>query len=456
MDLFPEFSTIFEKEKIEELTPIQTATVQPLLDGESVVGLAPTGTGKTLAYTLPLLKRVQQGKANSLVIFEPTTELAVQVRDAIQPYVKALELQVAALVGSGNRVRQIEVLKKKHPEVLIVTPGRFFDMVSENRIHHEQIKQLVIDEADDILESTKLELIANLGQNIPETSQIALFGATESPITHDAEQIFGREFLLIDVRDQNVSQVKHFFLQVDNRHKLDMFTKLTKVEHFSAMVFFNAVKQLEYFSGVLSHTKISFDALSNATNKQASKNALQNLEKRNIKALLTTDLAARGLDVTDLQFVVNYELPADKNTYVHRAGRTGRMGKKGTVITLGTDHDLRNLKKLLGDEYKLERVYFDGRDLTTEKPVNTVEETSNETRTETVTSKTTSSSNEKERQHEQQHANKQHTAQSNFEHEKKLERAKRKKKQKNQKNKGYHPLKEKKAKKELAQSKKAK
>ena len=88
----------------------------------------------------------------------------MQVRDAIQPYVKALELQVAALVGSGNRVRQIEVLKKKHPEVLTVTPGRFFDMVSENRIHHEQIKQLVIDEADDILESTKLELIANLGK----------------------------------------------------------------------------------------------------------------------------------------------------------------------------------------------------------------------------------------------------------------------------------------------------
>ncbi len=126
MDLFPEFSTIFAKQAITALTPIQAATVQLLLDGESIVGLARTGTGKTLAYSLPLLKRVEPGKANSLVIFEPTTELAVQVRDAIKDYVAELGLKVIALVGSGNRVRQIEVLKKKHPEVLIVTPGRFF------------------------------------------------------------------------------------------------------------------------------------------------------------------------------------------------------------------------------------------------------------------------------------------------------------------------------------------
>lgn len=440
MDLFPEFSTIFAKQAITALTPIQAATVQLLLDGESIVGLARTGTGKTLAYSLPLLKRVEPGKANSLVIFEPTTELAVQVRDAIKDYVAELGLKVIALVGSGNRVRQIEVLKKKHPEVLIVTPGRFFDMVSENRIHHEQIKQLVIDEADDILESTKLELIASLGQNIPSTSQIALFGATESAITRDAEQIFARPFLMIDVRDQDVSQVKHLFLQVDNRHKLEMFTKLTKVDHFSAMIFFNAVKQLEYFAGVLSHTKVSFDALSNATNKQASKGALKRLAKREIKTLLTTDLAARGLDVFDLLYVVNYELPADKNTYVHRAGRTGRMGKKGTVITLGTDHDLRNLKKMLGAEYEIKRVYFSGRELTTDKPAQAEVPQEQEVNGGQNSTALTGTSHQQE---PPAHVN---------ERSKKLERAKRKKRQKKQKNKGYHPLKDKKQKKEAARN----
>lgn len=356
------------REHKDQPTLIQKESYDAIRNGASLVGLAKTGTGKTLAYALPSLEKAQPGNANSVVIIAPTTELAVQIRHAINPYIHALGLKGVSLVGAGNRKRQEDNLKKKHPEVVVATPGRFFDFFSSGRIKVNQIKTLIIDEADDILEFTKMELLSALGQNLGPDSQILLFGATDSEITRDAEQVFNRHFLLVDVRNEQVSATKHYFLQVDNQHKIEFLQRMTKLDHFKGILFFDSNKTMMRFAGIFGHTKTKFELLANEFGKERREKALNDLATGKTKLLLATDLAARGLDIPGLTYVINFDIPSETNTYMHRAGRTGRMNAEGYVVTLGDDHDFRDLKKLLADQLQIERVYFAGYHLTTEKP----------------------------------------------------------------------------------------
>ena len=284
-------------------------------------------------------------------------------------------LKTLALVGAGNRKRQDEKLKKGTAEVLVATPGRFFDFFSSGRIKLAQIKTLIIDEADDILEFAKLDLLSSLGQNLPSSSQILLFGATESQITKEAEAIFARNFLLVDVRPDQGSQTDHDFLQVDNSHKIEFLQRLTKLDHFRGLLFFDSNESMTRFARIFGHTKTKFAMLNNEMSKDKRQRALADLASGKTKLLLATDLAARGLDIPKLTYVINYEIPADVNTYTHRAGRTGRMEQKGYVVTLGDDHDFRDLKKLLEEvpEITLQRVYFAGYRLSTDKPAKKAE-----------------------------------------------------------------------------------
>lgn len=356
------------KEHKDKPTLIQKQSYDAIKNGASVIGLAKTGTGKTLAYALPALEKIEPKNANSMVIIAPTTELAVQIRHALNPYLHALGLKGASLVGSGNRKRQEDNLKKKHPEVVVATPGRFFDFFSSGRIKIGQIKTLVIDEADDILEFTKLELLTSLGQNLQPGSQILLFGATDSEITRDAEELFNRHFLLIDVRHEQKSSTKHYFLQVDNQHKIEFLQRMTKLDHFKGILFFDSNKTMLHFAGIFGHTKTKFEILANDFGKQSREKALSDLASGKTKLLLATDLAARGLDIPGVTYVINFDIPSEENTYLHRAGRTGRMNAEGFVVTLGDDHDFRDLKKLLADQVEIERAYFAGYHLTTQRP----------------------------------------------------------------------------------------
>lgn len=359
---------VLEREHKTKPTLIQKESYEAIKNGASVVALAKTGTGKTLAYALPVLEKAESGAANSVVIFAPTTELAVQIRHAINPYLHALGLKGISLVGAGNRKRQEDQLKKKHPEVIVATPGRFFDFFSSGRIKIGQIKTLIIDEADDILEFTKMELLTSLGQNLGPDSQILLFGATDSEITRDAEELFARHFLLMDVRNEQTSATKHYFLMVDNAHKIDFLQKMTKLDGFKGILFFDSNETMMRFAGIFGHTKTKFDLLANEFGKKRREESLRNLANGKTKLLLATDLAARGLDIPGLTYVINYDIPSEVNTYLHRAGRTGRMNKEGYVVTLGDDHDFRDLKKLLEDELEVKRVYFAGYHLSEKQP----------------------------------------------------------------------------------------
>lgn len=345
-------------------TLIQERTYDAIRQGESVVGLAKTGSGKTLAYSLPVLERLHHGQTSAAVIFEPTTELAVQTRHVLQPYAAALDLKMLSLVGAGNRQRQLQQLKKRKPEVLIATPGRFFDFFSANKIKPDQIQSLIIDEADDVLELFKTDLIASLGQQLSDDSQILLFGASESDVTKKCEQLFDRQFLKIDVRSEQVSHVEHGFLQVSNQYKIEFLQRLVKQDDFKGLLFFDREENLEHYAAILRHTKMNFDVLSKKQSKQAQEHALKKLAHGQTRLLLVTDLAARGLDIPGLTYVVNFEIPETRNVYLHRAGRTGRMNAFGRVITLGDDHDFRDLRKMLMPD-EVTRVYFTKTSLST-------------------------------------------------------------------------------------------
>lgn len=364
-----EIKAVLTKSGITKPTLIQTKTNKLILEGASLVALAKTGTGKTLAYALPSLERISQGSPNGLIIIAPTTELAVQIRHAINPFIHAIGLTGITLVGAGNRKRQEDNLKKKHPEVVVATPGRFFDFYSSNRIKAEQIKTLVIDEADDVLEFSKMNLLSSLGQNMSPAAQILLFGATESEITQKADELFNRKFTLVDVRPEQKTTVHDYFLQIDNAHKIDFVQRLMRLEHFKGILFFDSNQTMMRFAGILAHTKTKFGLLANEFGKQKREQALQDFKSGRTKLLIATDLAARGLDIPGVTYVVNYDIPSEINTYLHRAGRTGRMGAKGYVVTLGDDHDQRDLKNLLAGTVDLERVYFAGISLSTKQPV---------------------------------------------------------------------------------------
>lgn len=408
--------TVLTKEKKNQPTLIQKRSYQLIKDGANVIGLAKTGTGKTLAYALPLLEKTDTGAANSLVIFAPTTELAVQIRRALMPYCQSLDLKILALVGAGNRKRQEENLKKRHPEVIVATPGRFFDFFSSGRIKLGQIKALVIDEADDILEFAKEELLTSLIQNLPATSQVLLFGATTSDITNNADSWFDRQFLVVDVRPEQKLATRHYFLQVDNRHKIDFVQRLVKLDRFKGILFFNSNDSLERFAGIFGHTKTKFTVLAAAMGKQQQEQALKELATGQSQLLLATDAAARGLDIPKLTYVVNFDLPTTLAVYLHRAGRTGRMQQAGYVVSLGDDHDFRDLKKIVAGHLQLQRAYFAGFQLSTQLPPKEKDNDRAKNKTAAVKVK--------------QEAKKKH----------------RKKRRKRLKNKGYHPhyLKEKK------------
>ena len=399
---------ILEKEHKNNPTLIQERSYEAIENGASLVGLAKTGTGKTLAYGLPVLSRIK--KVGGLaIILEPTTELAIQTRDALLPYAKALNLKTLALVGAGNRKRQLERLRKEKPSVLICTPGRLFDFISENKIRIEDISALVIDEADDILEFTKADLIGSLGQNLAATAQILLFGASESEFTKNCEELFDRKFLLIDVRNEQASQVKHYFLKVSNEYKLQYLQRLAKLDNFKGLLFFDSNENENRFARIFAHSKTPFAILNSDMNKQKRRQILSDFKGGKSKLLFATDLAARGLDWPDVTYVINFEVPSEVNTYIHRSGRTGRMNKEGTVVTLGDDHDLRNLRKLVGKEFEISRVYFDGYHLTTTPRL----------------------------QKEKKHSQKKKEASVN--EGVSSTKAKHKKRWKNKKNKGYHP-----------------
>lgn len=368
MTIAEPFQALWTKNGFEAQTPIQEAVYQPLKQDENIVGLAPTGSGKTLAFGLPLLEKLVPGDGLQLLILAPSQELAIQTRNVLRPYAQAVDLKLIGVTGSANVKRQLDQLKAK-PEVIVGTAGRLLELIESNKIKLFGLQSLVIDEADEMLREPGLTQVRTIAQHAPADVQLSFFSATNSPMFAQLDQWFGQDVRVIDVRarDHTQGEVQHLFIQTDNAHRAEWLRRLAHLAKFQALVFFNQNADQEKVAGILRHQAVKFAVLSRHDRQVVRAQALTNFRKGKLTLLLVTDLAGRGLDIPKLPAVINYGAPKRAEAYIHRAGRTGRMGAAGYVLTLGDDHDRRDLQKLV-PQYDIRRGYIDDGKLSTILP----------------------------------------------------------------------------------------
>lgn len=360
---------VWHQEGFAEQTPIQAKVFEPLSSGACVQGLAPTGTGKTLAFSLPIFEKIQPDEGLQFLILVSSQELAHQMQGALLPFAQGLGLKQAVVTGNANVQRQIERLKAK-PEIVIATVGRLMELLNKNKIKTKQLQTLILDEADALLFENGQEKLQMIFDHLKKPLQVGFFGATTSDAVTEFATANQIDLTTFDVRDQliHTNNVEHLFLQTSPKGKPVILKELSRQKSFYGLAFFRQKNQLIKTDHVLHDWHVSTAILDGRKDAQRRQVALQDFRKHKLNLLLATDVAARGLDIEDLTMVINVDLPETKTEYIHRSGRTGRMHRKGRVLSLGNDHDRRLLQQQLGGEVSLQQVYLVDGHLTTERP----------------------------------------------------------------------------------------
>lgn len=363
------YQDYFKQNQFETLTKIQDAVYMPFKEGKDLVAMAPTGSGKTLGFVMPMLETLVPKDGLQVLILEPSQELAMQVRDVIQPLAKLVDCKVQALTGGANPTRQLKKLKEK-PEIIVATLGRLNELMEVRKVKLGKINIVIVDEADEMLNESKLESVRSTISQMPADVQMTFFSATGNDIFQEMHKWFGKDFLVIDQRNDTsyTAGIKHYFVDANNEFvKNAILRELAHNKKFLGIVFFGNSRSLHKAISDMNHDKTNFVALDSKMSSQQRKTALQLFSNKKVNLLLTTDVAARGMDISDVNMIVNYMMPRDNNEYVHRSGRTGRMGKSGNVITFGNNHDMRNLQDMV--DVEITKTYVDHEGKLSKKPV---------------------------------------------------------------------------------------
>ncbi len=320
-----------------EPTPIQSALIPVMLTGADVIGQAQTGTGKTAAFALPILHNLQTGErhAQALVLC-PTRELALQVSQAISEYGAALNVRVLAVYGGQPYGPQITRLNKGL-DVVVGTPGRLLDLLERNAINLNHVRTVVLDEADEMLSMGFIEDIESILAETPSERQTALFSATlPVPIRRLADKYMHDPQSITIQREQvTVAAIEQSYYLVNDADKTAALTRIFDMEEVtSALIFVRTRVGTGELANELTRRGLPAEALNGDLAQDARERTLNRFRQNQIKVLVATDVAARGLDIDDISHVFNYDLPDDAEIYVHRIGRTGRAGKAGKAISL--------------------------------------------------------------------------------------------------------------------------
>lgn len=329
--------------QFEELTPIQEQAFEPIQSKSNLLGISPTGSGKTLAYLWPSLLNLSPKKAQQLLILAPNTELAGQIFEVTKTWAEPLGLTAQLFLSGSSQKRQIERLKKG-PEILIGTPGRVFELVKLKKIKMMAVNTIILDEFDDLLSDSQYQFVTHIINRVPKDHQMIYMSATKTV----APETLAPDTITLDLSQQAKETVQHYYLALDKRDRLDILRKLSNIPDVRALVFFNSLSDLGATEERLQFHGTSAVSLASDVNSKFRKAILEKFKKHEISLLLATDLVGRGIDIENLDLVINFDVPRDKDTYIHRAGRTGRMGKSGQVLTLVTHkEELKKLKKLV-------------------------------------------------------------------------------------------------------------
>lgn len=334
----------------ETPSPIQAETIPSLLDGRDVVGLAQTGTGKTAAFAIPILGRIDvKRKEPQALVLAPTRELALQVAEAFARYASHMPgVNVLPIYGGQGYGAQLGGLKRG-AHIVVGTPGRVIDHLDKGSLNLSKLDYLVLDEADEMLKMGFAEDVERILADTPEYKQVALFSATMPPAIrriakkylHDAVEV------LVKTKTMTAANTRQRWMQVSHQQKLDALTRVLEVETGDAMIIFVRTKQAtEELAEKLRARGFSAQAINGDMVQAQRERTISQLKSGKLDILVATDVAARGLDVDRISHVINYDIPHDAEAYVHRIGRTGRAGRTGEALLFVTPRERRLLSSI--------------------------------------------------------------------------------------------------------------
>ncbi|KYG57474.1 DEAD/DEAH box helicase [Planococcus maritimus] len=327
----------------EEATPIQEGTIRLGMEGKDIIGQAQTGTGKTTAFGIPLIEKIdtRDGNVQGLVI-APTRELAIQVSEELYRLGKDKNVRILSVFGGQEIGRQIRALKNR-PQIIVGTPGRLLDHINRRTLKLDNVNTLVLDEADEMLNMGFIEDIQSIMSNVPETRQTLLFSATmPDPIRRIAEKFMKTpEIVKIKSKEMTVENIEQFFVKSVEREKFDILSRLLNVHQPElAIVFGRTKRRVDELAHALNIRGYLAEGIHGDLSQAKRMSVLKQFKANKIDILVATDVAARGLDISGVSHVYNFDIPQDPESYVHRIGRTGRAGKKGVAVTFVTPREM--------------------------------------------------------------------------------------------------------------------
>lgn len=334
----------------ETPSPIQEKAIPVLLEGGDILGMAQTGTGKTAAFALPILSKIDiRQKDPQVLVLAPTRELAIQVAEAFQTFSRNVKgLHVLPVYGGSEYGTQIRALKRG-VHVVVGTPGRVMDHIKKGTLKLDSLTSMVLDEADEMLRMGFIDDVEWILKHTPKTRQIALFSATMPKEVHRIANTYLQNptEVIIKQKAATASLIDQKFWLVSGLHKLDALTRILEAEEFDGMIIFVRTKTATVeLAEKLEARGYAAAALNGDIAQNQRERIVDHLKKGKLDILIATDVVARGLDVDRISHVINYDIPYDNESYVHRIGRTGRAGRSGTAILFVAPRERRLLRSI--------------------------------------------------------------------------------------------------------------
>lgn len=348
------------KQNITDPTDIQKKSFKPISEKKDFIGISSTGSGKTLAYLLPVITDIKADNELQKLIIVPTQELAVQINKQIELLIKnaALTLKSLFVIGEGNIHRQIDSLKIK-PNIVVGTPSRILQLIKMKKLHVHNVNTVILDEYDKLLEKSYYDSIISIRKSLMKYIQIIMFSASSDKKSETKALSFinnpDNKPVIVNISNSNdksliPATIKHMYIITDRRERIETLRKIVKaVKPEKAIIFINTRYDLEESLQKLLYHKYNIASIAGNYTSIQKKNAIENFRKGKINYLLATDIAARGLQIDNIDTVINVNLPEEAKEYLHRSGRCGRNGSKGVCISIITENEMNKIKKYRKD-----------------------------------------------------------------------------------------------------------
>jgi len=334
----------------EKPSNIQYKSIPIINTGKDIIAQSQSGTGKTGAFVIGILNNIDISlKKTQYIIITPTHELAKQILKVIESLSSYMEVTMAKVIGKTN-INESIIELKKDPQIIVATPGRLLDMINKRHVFTDSIKTLILDEADEILSSGFMDSIYNIIKSVPKTAQICLYSATMPKEILDLTNYFMDDpaMLLVNKNELTLEGIKQFYIDLKQYNwKFDVLYDIYETINITqSIIYVNSKTVLNNLYDRLSRDEFPVSYIHGDMITKEREENLNNFKSGNTRILLSTDLLSRGIDIQQLSLVINFDLPKNKETYIHRIGRSGRYGRKGTAINFVTSEDISHMKEI--------------------------------------------------------------------------------------------------------------